>query len=130
MEDRRSEDTLVLDAVASTACKEEGSPRSEAYEDKSFLAPIEIIMQNKRLLLIVLAVPVLLLIPYIAMRYTNEVNWTPMDFTVMGAMLLFTGLAIEFALRTVRINWMRVAAVVVILFGFLMVWGTLVHLGG
>ena len=35
----RSEDTLVLNAVASTAYEKEGSPRSEAHEDKSVLAP-------------------------------------------------------------------------------------------
>ena len=37
----RSEDTPVLNAVASTAYKKEGSPRSEAHEDKSVLAPFE-----------------------------------------------------------------------------------------
>ncbi|HYJ91328.1 MAG TPA: hypothetical protein VEV84_08470 [Pyrinomonadaceae bacterium] len=88
------------------------------------------ITQNIRLICILLAVPALLLIPYIAMRYTDEVNWTPMDFTVMGVMLLVTGLAIEVALRNVRVNWIKVVAVVAILFGFVMVWGTLVHLGG
>jgi hypothetical protein len=87
-------------------------------------------MKNIRLICILLAVPVLLLIPYIAMRFTNEVNWTPFDFIVMGMMLLVTGLAIETALRVVRTTWIRVAAVVAVLFGFLMVWGTLVHLGG
>ena len=86
--------------------------------------------QNIRLICILLAVPALLLIPFIAMRYTVEVNWSPLDFITMGFMLLMTGLAIEVALRFVRTKWMRVAAVVVVLFGFLMVWGTLVHLGG
>ena len=87
-------------------------------------------MKNKRLIVILLAVAGLLLIPLIAMRFTDEVNWTPMDFVVMGAMLLITGLGIEVALRIVRATWVRVAAVAAILFGFLMVWGTLVHLGG
>lgn len=87
-------------------------------------------MKNIRLICILLAVPALLLIPYIAMRFTNEVNWTLGDFVVMGVMLLSTGLGIEVALRVVRTTWIRVAAVAVVLFGFLMVWGTLVHLGG
>ena len=85
---------------------------------------------NKRLITILIAIPVLLLIPFIAMRFTDEVNWTPLDFVVMGAMLLVTGLAIEVALRIVRQTWMRAAAVVVILLGFLTVWGGLVHMGG
>ena len=86
--------------------------------------------QNTRLIYILLAVPVLLLIPFFAMKFTGEVNWSPLDFITMGFMLLMTGLAIEVALRIVRTKWMRVTAVVVVLFGFLMVWGTLVHLGG
>ena len=88
------------------------------------------IMKNKRLIYILLAVPALLLIPFVAMRFTTEVNWTPMDFTVMGAMLLITGLGVEVALRVARVPWMKVAAVAAILFGFVMVWGTLVHLRG
>jgi len=87
-------------------------------------------MKNKRLIIILFVAAGLLLIPLIAMRFTDEVNWTPMDFVVMGAMLLITGLGIEVALRIVRATWVRVAAVAAILFGFLMVWGTLVHLGG
>jgi hypothetical protein len=87
-------------------------------------------MKNIRLICILLAVPALLLIPYVAMRYTNEVNWTSLDFITMGAMLLTTGLAIEIALRITKVTWTKVAAVAAILFGFVMVWGTLVHLGG
>jgi hypothetical protein len=86
--------------------------------------------QNIRLICILLVVPVLLLIPFFAMKFTNEVNWTPIDFITMGFMLLVTGIAIEVALRIVKTTWMRVSAVIVVLFGFLMVWGTLVHLGG
>ena len=87
-------------------------------------------MKNIRLICILLAVPALLLIPYIAMRYTDEVNWTLLDFIVMGLMLLITGVGIEVALRIVKTTWIRVAAVAAVLFGFVMVWGALVHLGG
>jgi len=86
--------------------------------------------KNIRLICILLAVPVLLLIPFFAMRFTNEVNWTALDFTTMGVMLLLTGLGIEVALRIVRQGWVRAAAVAAILLGFVMVWGALVHMGG
>ena len=76
------------------------------------------------------AIGFLLLIPYVAMRFTDEVNWTALDFITMGFMLLMTGLGIEVALRIVRATWMRLAAVAAILLGFVMVWGTLVHFGG
>lgn len=87
-------------------------------------------MKDLRLILILLAVPALLLIPFFAMRFTSEVVWTPLDFLVMGGMLLMTGLGIEVTLRIVRAAWMRIAAVVGVLFCFVMVWGTLVHMGG
>ena len=86
--------------------------------------------QNKRLVGIVATVAVLLSIPFLAMRFTNEVNWTALDFITMGFLLLMTGLAIEVSLRIFNTTWMKIAAVVGILFGFVMVWGTLVHLGG
>jgi hypothetical protein len=86
--------------------------------------------QNIRLIVIVAAALSLLLIPFIAMRFTDEVNWTALDFITMGVMLLVTGLAIEAAMRIVKATWIRAAAVLVILFGFVMVWGTLVHMGG
>ena len=87
-------------------------------------------MKNIRLFGVLVAVAVLISVPAIAMRFTDEVNWTALDFITMGFMLLCTGLGIEFALRTIKFTWAKVAAVVAILFGFVMVWGTLVHLGG
>jgi hypothetical protein len=87
-------------------------------------------MKNIRLICILLAVPALLLIPFFAMKFTNEVNWTALDFTTMGIMLLVTGLAIEAALRIVKTTWVRTAAVLAVLFVFVMVWGALVHMGG
>ena len=87
-------------------------------------------MKNKRLIGILVGAELLLLIPYLAMKFTSEVNWTAIDFITMGVMLLITGLAIEAALRLVRVTWMKAAAVLAILFGFVMVWGALVHMGG
>jgi hypothetical protein len=86
--------------------------------------------KNTRLIGIVIGFELLLLIPYIAMRFTNEVVWTALDFVTMGFMLLLTALGIELALRSVRVTWMKVAAVAAVLFVFVMVWGTLVHMGG
>jgi hypothetical protein len=86
--------------------------------------------KNMRLIIILAAALSLLLIPYIAMRFTTEVNWTALDFAVIGFLLLCTGSAIEVGLRLFDNTWMRVAAVAGVLFGFVMVWGTLVHMGG
>ena len=87
-------------------------------------------LKNIRLICILIAAGFLLLIPAVAMRFTDDVNWTALDFATMGFMLLCTGLAIEFVLRSIKVTWLKVAAVAAVLFGFVMVWGTLVHMGG
>ncbi len=85
---------------------------------------------NKRLMIILVAALSLLLIPFVSMKFTGEVNWTALDFVTMGIMLVSTGIGIELALSFVRVTWVRAAAVAGVLFAFVMVWGTLVHMGG
>lgn len=87
-------------------------------------------LKNIRLICILIAAGCLLLIPAIAMRFTDEVVWTALDFVTMGFMLLCTALATEFVLRTVKVTWLKVAGVAAVLLGFVMVWGALVHMGG
>lgn len=88
-------------------------------------------MKNKRLFIILAVVISLLLIPFIAMRTgVDGVVWTAMDFITMGVMLTCTAFGIEFALRIFKGRWVKVAGVIAVLFAFVMVWGTLVHMGG
>ncbi len=86
--------------------------------------------KNIRLVGIVATIGLLLLVPFVAMRFTDEVNWTVFDFVVMGVLLLVTGLTIEVALRKLNGALVKAAAVLAIMFGFVMVWGALVRLGG
>ncbi|MCA1589363.1 MAG: hypothetical protein LC730_00180 [Acidobacteria bacterium] len=78
--------------------------------------------QNKRLIGIVLAVAILLLIPFVAMRFTNEVTWNVVDFVVAGVLLLGTGFACELVLRTVKKFERRIALCAVILGVLVLVW--------
>ncbi|HEU0112786.1 MAG TPA: hypothetical protein VFQ73_18065 [Flavisolibacter sp.] len=59
------------------------------------------LLQNKRLIGILLSAAFLLLIPFIATPFTNDVNWTSFDFVVMGVLLLETGLLFELVMRKV-----------------------------
>jgi hypothetical protein len=59
-------------------------------------------IQNKRLTGILTTVAVLLLIPLIAMQFSPEVNWSPVDFAVAGVLLFGTGLSCELVLRKVK----------------------------
>ncbi|MCK7592902.1 hypothetical protein [Pseudomarimonas salicorniae] len=66
-----------------------------------------------------------LALPALAMRFTDEVDWSLSDFLVMGALLSAVCLAWEAALRGPRrIAW-RAASGLAILTGFLTVWATL-----
>lgn len=66
--------------------------------------------------------PVLLLIPLIAMRFTDEVVWTLSDFVFMAGLLFGTGIALELAMRTGHSAAYRAGAVVAIGTSFFLVW--------
>jgi hypothetical protein len=78
--------------------------------------------QDKRLTAIVLFVAILLLIPLVAMQFTNEVNWDAADFIVMGGLLLGTGLMCELVIRKVKKTSYRVAICVAIVVALVLVW--------
>jgi len=83
------------------------------------------ITQNKRLIGIVLTAALLLLIPLIAMQFTNGVNWSLFDFVVAGVLLLGTGLACELVLRKVKKIQHRVAICVTLLAVLFIIWAEL-----
>jgi ABC-type cobalt transport system substrate-binding protein len=78
--------------------------------------------QNKRLFGILLAVAVLLLIPLIAMQFSEGVNWSGFDFMIAGVLLLGTGLLCELVLRKVKKTESRLILVGVILLVLFLVW--------
>lgn len=78
--------------------------------------------KNKRLTIILLAVPVLLLIPLIGMQFTNEIDWSPLDFLIMGVLLLGAALALEVVLRKISGKENRIALIAIIVIVFLLVW--------
>lgn len=80
------------------------------------------ITHNQRLIGIVIIVALLLLIPLVAMQFTNEVNWTLSDFVVMGVLLLGTGLLCELVMRKVNNIKYRVAICGVILAALVLIW--------
>jgi hypothetical protein len=64
----------------------------------------------------------LLLLPAVAMRFTDEVRWGPEDFTVFGAMLLAACGGCELAAWASRSAWYRLGAAVAIATAFLLLW--------
>lgn len=83
------------------------------------------IRQNKRLIGIVLTVAILLLIPLIAMQFTDQVNWGLFDFIVGGVLLLGTGLLCELVMRRVKTRGHRIAICMGLLIALLLIWAEL-----
>lgn len=82
-------------------------------------------MQNKRLTIIISVVALLLLIPFIAMQFTHEVNWSLFDFIAAAVLLLGTGLLCELVLRKVKKNTHRIILCLVLLLLLLIIWAEL-----
>jgi len=80
------------------------------------------ITQSQRLMGMVLAVVILLLIPFTAMQLTNEVNWSPFDFALAGVLLLGTALTAELILRRVKNTRKRMILCGVLLAALFLIW--------
>ena len=80
------------------------------------------ITKNRRLLFMVSTVSLLLLIPLIAMQFTQEVNWTIGDFFVAGIILFCTAFGIELILRVVKNQKARIAFATATILLLIVVW--------
>ena len=75
------------------------------------------IMQNKRLIGIVVTAALLLLIPLIA-----RFPWSRFDFILAGGLLLGTGLMCELVLRNVTKTAYRIAICAAIMLALFLIW--------
>jgi ABC-type cobalt transport system substrate-binding protein len=82
-------------------------------------------MKTKKLLIILSIVILLLLIPLIAMQFTDEVNWTLSDFVIGGALLFGTGFMVDLAIRKTINGEHRTWIIISIIVVFLLIWAEL-----
>jgi len=82
-------------------------------------------MKYKRLNIILIIIALLLLIPLIAMQFTDEVNWSVFDFMIAGTLLFGTGVLCELALRKIKSFKYRLAILTCILLVLLAIWAEL-----
>lgn len=80
---------------------------------------------NKRYLIIFLVTLSILLIPFIAMQLSNEVNWGLLDFIVAGVLLLGTGFIIDFVIRKAPKISYRITIIVTLLILLFLIWAEL-----
>jgi hypothetical protein len=62
------------------------------------------------------------MIPLIAMQFTPEVDWSVMDFVIMGILLLSTGFGCDLVIRNVKMVGKRVVYIGLCLFAFFLIW--------
>ena len=70
----------------------------------------------------ILAPLTLLLIPAVAMVYTDAFDWSPLDFMVMGAMLIAVGWAINWSVQYIPNKAVRRIVLALIIGLFLLLW--------
>jgi len=67
----------------------------------------------------------LLLIPFIGMQVSSEVNWTLSDFVIGGFIIFTFGLLIAFAAQNIQKRSTRLIVIGIILLILLLLWGEL-----
>lgn len=82
-------------------------------------------MKNKRAFIFLAIVVILLLIPLVAMQFTNEVDWDIFDFVVMGFLLLGTATVCEIVLRLVKRIEYRILICGAVLLALFLIWAEL-----
>ena len=82
-------------------------------------------MKKNRLLTILGIVAAILLIPLIAMQFTDEVNWQLTDFIIFGALLFGVGILIEISLKKLKTSKYKTPIIIAIVILFLLIWAEL-----
>jgi len=77
---------------------------------------------QRQMLYVALGTASLLMVPLVAMQFSNEVKWTAFDFIVAGALLFGTGLAYILVSRMMDSAAYKFAVGIVVAAGLLLVW--------
>lgn len=77
---------------------------------------------NKRRLVLISFAAVLLMIPAIAMQFSNEVHWTILDFGVAAILLFGLALLLDILLKKFKTTKKRLLSIAIILIIFILLW--------
>ncbi|MDQ3099056.1 MAG: hypothetical protein M3Q44_04905 [bacterium] len=79
-------------------------------------------MKNRDIKGVFVVTTAVLMIPLLAMQFTDEVDWNLFDFFIIGTLLIGTGLLIVFANRTIKNTNYRVAVVFTLVIALILTW--------
>lgn len=82
-------------------------------------------LSTQRIRYQLLAIVLILMIPFVALQFSDEVNWTVRDFIIGGALLLGLALAGELIMATITKTSHRLLLGGAALLVFLLVWAEL-----
>ena len=80
---------------------------------------------TRRLSAWAIIVAIILMVPLVAMQFTDEVDWTLLDFVTAGSLLFGSALVYELATRNMITTKYRVAVGVAVMAALLYVWAEL-----
>jgi hypothetical protein len=81
-------------------------------------------LQSKNIIRIVLGAGLILLIPLVAMQFSDDVDWGLFDFVIIGTLLISTGLLYELLKTKVNAKYRIVVAGVLVIV-MLLIWAEL-----
>lgn len=82
-------------------------------------------MEIKNIVRIALITVIILLVPLIAMQFSDEVNWTASDFLAMGILLFVMGLIYDVVAKRIKDRNYRFVAGGLLVLIFLYLWAEL-----
>jgi hypothetical protein len=80
---------------------------------------------RKAVLRVALGTALLLLVPALAMQFTDEVSWGPGDFLLAAVLIFGAGTGTVVARRRIARRGTRIAVVAAMVLGFALVWAEL-----
>lgn len=89
---------------------------------KNFKIIMKMTSIKKRLTIWIVLIALLLLIPFLAMQFTEEVNWKLFDFVIMGAALFALAFTYELLVKRAKQTLFKIALGTALLAAFLLFW--------
>lgn len=86
---------------------------------------VSFIQQNASVLRVTVGALFILSVPFVAMQFSDEVDWGLTDFVIIGTLLATAGIVFELILKKAQTTTQKIALSAILLFAVLYVWAEL-----